>query len=75
MLTVQKGIFIDGHECCDVVDARKLFLRKMVKLGFLNINNAPTEDAAMATPNDIDPPTDERRSKTVVFFPDESTFM
>ena len=58
VLTVQKGIFIHGHERCDVVDARKQFLRKMVKLGFLNINNAPTEDAAIVVGgiDDIDPP-------------------
>ena len=75
VLTSQKGIFIDGHERSDVVNARKLFLRKMAKLGFLHFTNAPTEDAAKAIPTDIDPPTNERRSKTVVFFHDESTFM
>ena len=74
VLTVRKGIFIDGHERLDVIDARKLFLRKMTKLGFLHITNAPTKDAMKALP-DVDAPTSERRSKTVVFFHDESTFM
>ena len=74
VLTVRKGIFIDVHERPDVIDARKLFLRKMTKLGFLHFTNAPTEDAMRALP-DVDGPTNERRLKTVVFFHDESTFM
>ena len=65
---------IDGHEYDDVIESRKLFLRKMVKLGFLHFTNAPTEDAVKALLDDIDSPTNERRSKTVVFFHDESTF-
>ena len=40
VLTVQKGVFIDGHERQDVVESRKLFLRKMTKLGFLHFTNA-----------------------------------
>ena len=71
VLTAKKGIFIDGHERDDVVESRKLFLRKMVKLGFLHYTNAPTEDAVKALPDDVDPPTSERRSKTVVCFHDE----
>ena len=74
VLTVRKGIFIDGHERPDVIDARKLFLRKMTKIGFLHFTNAPTDDAMRALP-DVDCPTNERRAKTVVFFHDESTFM
>ena len=74
VLTVRKGIFIDGHERQDVIEARKLFLRKLTKIGFLHFTNAPTEDAMKALP-DVDGPTNERRSKTVVFFHDESTFM
>ena len=46
VLTTQKGIFIDGHERSDVIESRKLFLRKMFKLGFLHFTNAPTDDAA-----------------------------
>ena len=75
VLTAQKGIFIDGHEREDVVESRKLFLRKMTKLGFLHFTNAPTDEAARALPSDVDPPTIERRSKTVFHFHDESTFM
>ena len=74
VLTVRKGIFIDGHERPDVIDARKLFLRKMTKIGFLHFTNAPTDDAMRALP-DVDGPTNERRAKTVVFFHDESMFM
>ena len=74
VLTAQKGIFIDGHERPDVIETRKLFLRKMTKIGFLHFTNAPTEDAMRALP-DVDAPTNETRSKTVVLFHDESTFM
>ena len=74
IITPRKGIFIDGHERQDVVDYRKQFLRRMVKIGFIHFTNAPTENAQQAIPTDIDPPTAERRSKTVVFFHDESTF-
>ena len=74
VLTAKKGIFIDGHERDDVVESRKLFLRKMVKLGFLHFTNAPTEDAVKALPADINSLTKERHSKTVVFFHDKSTF-
>ena len=74
VLTVRKGIFIDGHECEDVVLYRKEFLRRMVKIGFLHFTNAPTQTSAMAIPDDIEPPTLERREKTVVFFHDESNF-
>ena len=56
-----------------MIDTRKLFLRKMTKLGFLHFTNAPTEEAMRALP-DVDAPTNERHLKTVVFFHDESTF-
>ena len=75
MLSAKKGIFIDGHERDDVVESCKLFLCKMTKIGFLHFTNAPTEDAIKALPQDVDPPTNDRRSKTVVFFHDESTFI
>lgn len=74
VLTAKKGIFVDGHERPDVVESRKNFLRKMVKLGFLHFTNAPTEQAGQALPEDIEPPILERREKTVVFFHDETTF-
>ena len=57
VLTVSKGIFIDGHERDDVVEARKIFLRKMTKTGFLHITAAPTDDAARTLPTDLDPLT------------------
>ena len=57
-----------------MIDARKLFLRKMTKIGFLHFTNAPTESAMRALP-DVDAPTNERRARTVGFFHDESTFM
>lgn len=73
VLTPRKGIFIDGHERPDVT-YRQEFLRKMVKIGFLHFTNAPTEETQKALPDDIDPPTLDRRSKTVIFFHDETTF-
>ena len=72
VLQAKKGIFVDGHERPDVIEYRQEFLRKMVKIGFLHFTNAPTEDAGKALPDD--PPVLERRSKTAVFFHDESTF-
>lgn len=74
VLSPKKGIFIDGHEREDVVHSRKLFLRKMVKVGFIHSANAPTDDAQKALPEDVELPTLERCSKTVVFFHDETTF-
>ena len=46
----------------------------MVKIGFLYFTNAPTEQTRQAVPEDVDPPIQERRGKTVVFFHDETTF-
>ena len=74
VITPRRGIYYDGHEREDVVEYRKEYLRKMVKIGFIHFTNAPTESAKLAIPTDIDPPTLEKRSKTVVFFHDESTF-
>ena len=34
--------YVDGHERPDMVEFRAQFLRKMVGLGFLNRENAPT---------------------------------
>lgn len=74
VITPRKGIFIDGHERPDVVADRTAFLRRMVKLCFLNLLNAPTEDSMKAIPDDIEPPTAEKRDKTVFIFHDESIF-
>ena len=74
VITPRKGIFIDGHERSDVVEARKNFLRRMVKLGFLNLLNAPTDESRAAIPSDIEQPTADKREKTVFLYHDESTF-
>ena len=66
--------FVDGHERDDVVLYRKTFLRRMVGLGFLNPNNAPTDEAWNALPADLDMPTPATLEKTVILFHDESTF-
>ena len=53
---------------------RAKFLRKMVALEFLNSENAPTPEAALSVPADIDTPSAEQIAKTIVLFHDESTF-
>ena len=74
VVTKKKGTFSDGHEREDVTEYRKLFLRKMVGLGFLNPSNAPTEEAKKVLPNDLEPPPAEIIHKTVLIFHDETTF-
>ena len=74
VLTPKKGVFVDGHERPDVVAQRKEFLRKVMKIGFLQFTDAPTPEAAKALPADIEPPIAERREKLVVFCHNESTF-
>ena len=46
----------------------------MAALGFLNIENAPTDDAKNALPPDLTCPPADVLDQTVVFFHDESTF-
>lgn len=70
----KKGTYVDGHERDDVVEYRRTFLRRMVGLGFLNQENAPTEEARNALPADLSLPPREMLDKTVVIFHDESTF-
>ena len=41
---------------------------------FLHTTNAPTEEDMQALPDDLDPPIQEKRKKTVVFFHDERIF-
>ena len=67
VVTARKGIFVDGHERPDVIESRKNFLRKMVKIGFLHFTSAPTDEARQALPEDIDPPILERREKLLSF--------
>ena len=44
VIDAKKGTYVDGHERADVVECRAKFLRKMVALGFLNRENAPTPE-------------------------------
>ena len=74
VLDHKKGVYIDGHERQDVVDYRKKFLRKMVATGFLNKDNAPTSEAALSLPSDLQCPSQEQLKKTVFLFHDESIF-
>ncbi len=43
---VTKGIYVDGHERADVIEAPSEFLKTMTSLGFLKTNNAPNEEVA-----------------------------
>ena len=70
----KKGTYVDGHERDDVVEYRKRFLRKMVALGLLNKENAPTEEATEALPADLHAPPLEVIEKTIILFHDETTF-
>ena len=47
---VTKGIYDDGHERADVVEARGDFLKTMTSLGFLNRKNALNEEVARLLP-------------------------
>ena len=47
------ALYVDGHERDDVVVDRRKFLHRMVALGFLNSDNAPTEGAKSALPDDL----------------------
>ena len=69
-----KSTFIDNHKRPDVVDYRKKFLRRLAALGFLNSENAPTEEAKNALPSDLVCPFQDVIEKMVVFFHNESTF-
>lgn len=62
-----KGTFVDGHERPDVVSFRKKFLRRMVGLGFINNDNAPSEEARRAFPDDIDCPGSDVLDKSCYF--------
>ena len=56
VLTSKKGVFVDNHERHDVVEYRKMFLRRMVALGFLNEGNAPTDEAKQSLPSHLECP-------------------
>ena len=46
----------------------------MIALAFLNRDNAPTPEAKLALPEDLETPQAAVLSKTIVLFHDESTF-
>lgn len=56
VIDAKKGTYVDGHERSDVVEYRAVFLRKMVALGFLNRDNAPTPEAKLSLPEDLETP-------------------
>ena len=68
VVRAKKGAFVDSHECQDVVEYHKKILRRMVALGFLNLSNAPTDQAKLALPHNFECPSEEVLSKTVIFF-------
>ena len=74
VLDRKKSVYIDGHEREDVVAYRKKFIRKMVSIGFINEDNAPTAEASQCLPEDLRCPSEEQLQKTIVLFHDESIF-
>ena len=74
VLDKKKGVYIDGHEREDVVQHRGKFLHFIIAGGFLSKDDAPTDEAKKAFPNDIQSPPPERQAKNVFIFHDESTF-
>lgn len=72
VVTKKKGTFVDGHERDNVVEYRRKFLGRMVSLGFLNSDNAPTDDAKKALPTDITSPSNVI-DETVFLFHNETT--
>ena len=74
VLDQKKGVYIDGHEREDVVEYRKKFIRKFIALGFINKDNAPSEEAAKSLPDDLECPPADIVKKTVVIFHNESVF-
>ena len=69
-----KVVFIDGHECSDVVKSMENFLKKMTECGFLHPKNAPTEKAAQALPADVPHMPKEEEEKCIVWFHGESAY-
>ena len=70
VLGAKKGCYVDGHERDDVVEDRRKFLCRMVALGFLNSDNAPTEGAKSALPGNLHCPEKAIVDKTVMLFHD-----
>ena len=63
VVDAKKGTYVDGHEREDVVLYRQRFLRKMVCLGFLTRENAPTEEAVSSLPDDLESPSPDVLNK------------
>lgn len=58
VLTWKKGTFVDAHKHADIAEYE--FLRRLVALGFLNPDSAPTENAKNALRADlVCPPPEE----------------
>ena len=63
---VLSAMFFDGHEREDVVKERKIFLEKMIEIGFLHPSETPTPEAASSFPSTVPLPLADVREKTVV---------
>ena len=74
VLYQKKGVCIDGLEREDVVKYRSKFIRKMVAMGFINEENAPTPEVKPSLPMNLECPPPEMLEKTIVIFHDESIF-
>ena len=64
--STKKGVFIDGHERSDVVEYRKLYLRKLEILESTHAPPPPVSDQCAPEPSD--------RRKLVLIFHDEATY-
>ena len=51
LLDHKEGIYINGHERDDIIEYCQNFLCKMVSIGFLNKDNAPTVEATQFLPD------------------------
>ena len=74
VLDQKKGLYIDGYKREDVTEYRKKFIGKFIAHGFINDDNALSEEAAKSLPNDLECPPADVVKKTVVIFHDESIF-
>ena len=54
VLDQKKGVYIDGHDQDDVIEYRKKFICKVIALGFINKDNAPSKEAAACLPSDLE---------------------
>ena len=61
-------MYFDGHERQGVVKERCTFLRRLVEIGFLHPDQAPTPEAAIVFPSDVPLASIETREKSVFSF-------